>query len=305
MEAVVRTGVVSFVISLVSGIIDRRIGHWWAEGASIALVPVLRALTVLAGAAIASDASTVADLAALPGLFRKAPPEVLASAALGGVVGFVLGRRLCMTGVTGRIASGKSTFVKLLKACAGENIFIIDADVIGHRVLEPGSATYRALLQEFGHHGICDEEGGPINRKRLGEVVFGNGERLARINQLTHPAIGAEIAKQFLWHGALLGRHVVLDAPLLLSSPVLAWLSCPIFIVNCREDVQLERLLLREPDLTRELALERVHAQLPLTELERRAGLSARVVENDAGMSLLRAKVSGIWASLHHEAALL
>ena len=120
-----------------------------------------------------------------------------------------------LVGLTGGIASGKSTVSSMLK---GKGAYIIDADLIGHEVIRRGGEGYRALVSEFGL-GILGEDG-EIDRGRLSSTVFGDPERVSRLNAITHPLIGQEIftrLNRFRKEGGEDGI-AVLDAALLVES---------------------------------------------------------------------------------------
>src|SRR5579862_1666979 len=89
-------------------------------------------------------------------------------------------------GLTGGLASGKS-FVG--RALAGMGCLLIQADELGHHVIEPGAEAYDAVLQEFGREIL--DPGGAINRRRLAAQVFGRPERLKTLNALVHPPVRA------------------------------------------------------------------------------------------------------------------
>ena len=113
-------------------------------------------------------------------------------------------------GLTGNIASGKSTVSRHL---AETGAAILDADAIYDELIQPGKAGWVAVCAAFGD-GVLTPEGG-IDRRRLGEIVFGDGEKLAQLNRLTHPLVREEIAGRI---GALREARrfpIIVDAPLL------------------------------------------------------------------------------------------
>lgn len=91
-----------------------------------------------------------------------------------------------LVGLTGGIASGKSTVSSLLRNKYG--IPVVDADVIAREVVEPGKRAHRKIVQEFGKEILL--ENGEINRSKLGEIIFGNELLRKRLNAITHPEIG-------------------------------------------------------------------------------------------------------------------
>ena len=91
-------------------------------------------------------------------------------------------------GLTGGIASGKSLVAGMLTRLGAE---VIDADEVGHQVIEPGLPAYYEIINTFGA-AILDSNG-KVNRKRLGEVVFSCPDKLQKLNHITHPRIFSKI----------------------------------------------------------------------------------------------------------------
>jgi dephospho-CoA kinase len=167
-------------------------------------------------------------------------------------------------GLTGGIASGKSTVAEILR---GQGCAIIEADLLAHEFLKPENPVSPEVIHEFGPQ-ILDTSG-KIDRTRLGEVVFGDPEKLARLNAIIHPRVLLEINRQL---GELLhpgGPSVaVIVAALHIEAGyhknfdrlVVAW---------CRPEQQFERLMQR--GLTREQAKKRIASQMPIEEKRRLA----------------------------------
>ena len=131
-------------------------------------------------------------------------------------------------GLTGGIACGKSSVAKHLKETLG--IPIVDADKISHDCLLPGSATYHKVVEAFGPGVLMDtstpakvletagyEAGGPppVDRKKLGDVVFNDDRRRQVLNKIMSGAIGMGMVAAVAWHFAIGTRLLVLDVPLL------------------------------------------------------------------------------------------
>ncbi len=126
---------------------------------------------------------------------------------------FVAGsRNMLLIGLTGSIATGKSTVSKLLESAS---IPIVDADLIARQIVEPGTPSYHSVITVFPDcvHPTTHE----IDRHRLGALIFSNPQLRTKLNGLTHPWIKIEMFVQVLRH-FLQGETVcVLDAPLLLE----------------------------------------------------------------------------------------
>jgi dephospho-CoA kinase len=97
-----------------------------------------------------------------------------------------------LVGLTGGIASGKSTVIRYLR---DKGYSIIDADKLGHRVLEPGTHGYKKVVETFGK-GILHPEG-TVNRPALGKIVFLDPQKLKRLNEISHPIIADMIQKEY------------------------------------------------------------------------------------------------------------
>ncbi|HOV42752.1 MAG TPA: dephospho-CoA kinase [Syntrophothermus lipocalidus] len=174
-------------------------------------------------------------------------------------------------GLTGGIASGKSTVSYILKSLGA---VIIDADKVARKVVEPGQPAWQDIVKEFGQQVLNEDM--TINREVLGKLVFSDQSLLAKLNRITHP----RVIEYFREELARMAREnpeavVVLDVPLLFESGMYR-LADEIWVVWANEKVQLERLMERE-GFTPEEAWQRIRAQMPLEEKARRAD---RVINN-------------------------
>ena len=190
-----------------------------------------------------------------------------------------------IVGLTGGIACGKSTVSNLLRELG---VPVIDADRVARQVVAPGTGGYRAVVRAFGE-GITESPGGPIDRQRLGEVVFKDRGRRKVLERITHPAIAWRIFVRLLRHFARATPVVVLDLPLLYESgPVFPLLCSRVVLIASSREFQLQRLMSRD-HLSEEAALARIHAQMPLELKIARANL---VLWNDASVSDLHELVT-------------
>ncbi|TQS76237.1 dephospho-CoA kinase [Ornithinibacillus gellani] len=175
-------------------------------------------------------------------------------------------------GLTGGIASGKSTVAAMFKEL---NIPVIDADVIAREVVEPGEDAYEAILQQFGTDILADDQKN-INRKKLGDVIFTNEEKRKQLNEIVHPAVRKRMLEQrdqCVQQGV---PCVVLDIPLLFESKLTHFVD-RIVVVAVTESVQLQRLQERN-GFTEEEAKNRINAQMPLQD---KVKLADAVLQND------------------------
>ena len=195
-----------------------------------------------------------------------------------------------VVGLTGGIAAGKSTVSERL---ASHGAHVIDADRVGHRVLMRGGEAYDGVVAAFGT-GILDESA-EIVRPRLGRVVFGDPERLAALNRLTHPPMADRMRCEIeeVRSRPSPPPFVVLDAAVLFEA---GWetLCDEVWTVSTEPERALERLVDRNR-LAPEAARARIEAQLGNAEREARAD---RVIRNDGDLDALAAAVDALAGSV-------
>lgn len=162
-------------------------------------------------------------------------------------------------GLTGGIASGKSTVARML---IDKKITVIDADVIAKQAVEKGKPAYGQIVEAFGKEILL--ENGGIDRKKLGAIVFTDEQKRLTLNQIVHPAVRAEMMKQRDEAVARKEQFVVLDIPLLYESG-LDYLVGKVLVVTVPADIQLKRLMERN-SLTEEEAMSRITSQMPLAD---------------------------------------
>jgi dephospho-CoA kinase len=161
-------------------------------------------------------------------------------------------------GLTGGMACGKS-FVA--GALAKLGCHIIEADDVGHEVMEPGGEAYDAVLAAFGPRILGDKAS--IDRARLAETVFANPEQLERLNAIVHPAVRARAAHQFREFGTLDPHGVVVYvAAILIESGAYREVD-KIVVVTCERKQQIERAMHR-PGASESGVLARLERQMPL-----------------------------------------
>lgn len=174
-------------------------------------------------------------------------------------------------GLTGSIATGKSTVANMLRA---KGFPIVDADVISREIVEPGSPVLKEISEAFGEGAL--REDGTMNREWIGARIFGDETERQKLNRIMHPAVRKEMLRQkdeWLGKGA---QIVIMDIPLLFESKLQHFVD-KILVVSANPKVQKERLMARN-HLTEEEADDRIHSQLPIAEKE--SGADA-VIYND------------------------
>ncbi|MFD2639886.1 dephospho-CoA kinase [Piscibacillus salipiscarius] len=167
-------------------------------------------------------------------------------------------------GLTGSIATGKSTVSKMFKEW---EIPVVDADQIARNVVKPGEPAYEKIVEHFGEKVLY--ENGMLNRKKLGEIVFNDEEERKRLNSFIHPEIRKEMIRQRESHVANGEPAVVLDIPLLFESKLFDYVD-KVLVVYVEPEVQLERLMERD-ESGKEEALSRIQSQISITEKKDRA----------------------------------
>lgn len=176
-------------------------------------------------------------------------------------------------GITGGIASGKSTVTEFLRR---QGYQVIDADQVVHELQEPGGRLYQALLSTFGSSIL--QEDGRLDRPKLGAMIFGNPELLEQSSQIQNQIIREELA----------GRRDLLaetediffmDLPLLFELQYEDWFD-QIWLVDVTEETQLSRLMTRNA-LSQEEAEKRIAAQLSLQEKRKRADV---LIDNNGSL---------------------
>jgi len=164
-------------------------------------------------------------------------------------------------GLTGSIASGKSTVANMLKEMGFP---IIDADLVARIVVEKGTATLETIIETFGTEVI--HEDGTLNREELGALIFSDPSKRKQLNDIIHPAIREEMVaqrQQLLQQGHPV---IIMDIPLLFESRLQSFVD-KILVVTVTEQKQLERLMARN-DFTHEEAKLRIQSQLPMSVKE-------------------------------------
>ena len=183
-------------------------------------------------------------------------------------------------GITGGIASGKSTVTEFLRQ---QGYQVIDADQVVHELQEPGGRLYQALLSTFGSAIL--QEDGRLDRPKLGAMIFGNPELLAQSSQLQNEIIREELASR---RDLLAETEAVffMDLPLWFELEYVNWFD-QIWLVDVTEETQLSRLMARN-DLSQEEAEKRISAQLSLQEKRKRADV---LIDNNGLLEGTRQKI--------------
>lgn len=192
-----------------------------------------------------------------------------------------------IVGLTGSIATGKSTVAKRLKELG---LPIVDADVVARQVVEPGSKTLSAIHKVFGDEALLPD--GSMNREGIGRQIFGDKEKRDQLNAIIHPAIRQEMLRQRDAHVAAGEPIVVMDIPLLFESQLQQFVD-RILVVGTSEETQIKRLMKRN-DFSQADALQRIQSQIPVREKMDQAD---DVLLNEGSVQELYEKVDDLVAS--------
>jgi dephospho-CoA kinase len=192
-------------------------------------------------------------------------------------------------GLTGGIASGKSTVSEMLRELGAP---IVDADLLARQVVEPGAPALAEIVERFGA-GVLDEDG-RLDRKKLGAIVFDDAAARRDLNRITHPRIAAAGQEAIAAHGAAGAAVVIYDAALIVENNLHRALA-GLIVVSLPRDVQRQRLMERD-DIDAEAAEARIAAQLPLEE---KVAVADYVVDNSGTLEQTRSQVEAIWTEIN------
>lgn len=190
-----------------------------------------------------------------------------------------------IVGLTGGIASGKSTVSAILR---DHGAYIIDTDKIAHDIVAPGCSVWKEIVSTFGSEILMPDNS--IDRKKLGNMVFHNKILRSRLENITHPRI-KESVFQAICRAQMAGYNIiVLDVPLLIEA---GWTDIvnEIWVVYVDETTQLSRLQ-RRNGLTIDEAIARVKSQMPLKNKLRYADV---VIDNNGDVENTTVQVTAYW----------
>jgi dephospho-CoA kinase len=195
---------------------------------------------------------------------------------------------MLIIGITGNLGTGKTTVSQMLIDLGA---VAINADELGHELLQPNTQPYREVVAAFGKSILSPN--GEIDRQKLGQLVFDDNTALARLNQITHPRI-YEIVRQKIDEYRQAGaRVVVVEAALLIEA---GWkpLLDQLWVTTAPEATIVKRVK-SSRCLSEEQILTRLHAQMPQDEKARQADV---VIDTNCSMDKLRASITELWQRL-------
>ncbi len=196
-------------------------------------------------------------------------------------------------GLTGGIASGKSTVAAMLREMG---FAVLDADSLAHRLIERGEPAHEEILREFGP-AITDASG-RINRVQLGNVVFADRAKLDRLNAIVHPRVADVVFRQFdEWERNGVRDAALVEAALLIEAGLDKKLD-GLIVAWCKPEQQLERLVAR--GLTEAEARRRIAAQLSVEEKLRHA---TEKIDCSGSLEETRRQVAALASKLRRQTA--
>ncbi len=194
-----------------------------------------------------------------------------------------------LLGVTGGIATGKSTVVEMLRQ---KGAYVIDFDLLARKVVEPGKPAWKDIVAYFGEQVLREDRA--LDRKKLADLVFKDMEKRKKLESFTHPRINEEFVKEL---GDITSRDpnaiIMVDIPLMIELN-LQYMFHKTLVVYVPREIQLERLMKRD-GISREEALNRLAAQLPIEE---KTGYADFVINNAGPLEDTQKQVDELWEKL-------
>jgi len=191
-------------------------------------------------------------------------------------------KRKRIIGLTGGTGSGKSTIAAIAKK---HGAAVIDADMVARKVVEPGHEALREIVDYFGKDILF--ESGELNRKKLGDIVFSDREKLKQLNHITHKYIREEINKEIeILENKSEYNNIIIDAAVLIESN-LHNICDEIWVVTANKEERLQRIMKRD-HLSQESAWNRIRSQISDEELMKYADV---VIENNGNLIEMDEKI--------------
>jgi len=196
---------------------------------------------------------------------------------------------MILVGLTGGVATGKSTVAKMFKQGGAA---VINADLLARQVVEPGKPAWRAIVKLFGK--IVLNQDRSLDRQALGSIVFHNPKKRRQLERIIHPRVAREQRRLVRWIAKRKPHAVVIyEVPLLFEAGVDKRVD-KIIVVNVDRNTQIARLKKRN-GLSRAEALRRIRSQMPLAKKIQRAD---HVLNGTLPRPSLRKQVGQLFRSL-------
>ena len=200
-----------------------------------------------------------------------------------------MSRKFLLVGLTGGIATGKSTISEMLRRLGAE---VIDADLLAREVVAPGRRAFAEVVREFGREVVATD--GTLDRARLGAVVFADPDKRKRLEAITHPAIRERFTERLAELEARgFDGLVFFDAAVIVESGGYKTLD-RLVVVLTDEATELARLMARD-GIGRDEALQKIRSQMPVAD---KAKLAQHVIDNAGDRTATEAQVRRVYEAL-------
>jgi dephospho-CoA kinase len=201
---------------------------------------------------------------------------------------------MLIVGLTGGIASGKSTIADMFKK---EGAYIIDLDMISRKVVKPGKPAWRDVVHIFGKEVLNEDQ--TLNRKKVGDIVFSDAEKRKKLERIIHPKIAAEKLMEIKGIAKKDNQAIVIiDIPLLIETNKQDTVD-KVVLVYTSPQGQVERLVKRD-GLSLEDAHKRLTSQMPIEDKKKYAHY---IINNDGPLGKIQKEVKEIFRELKKEGA--
>jgi dephospho-CoA kinase len=191
-----------------------------------------------------------------------------------------------VVGLTGGIGSGKSTVLSML---AERGAVVVDADAIVHELQQPGTDVFNLMVETFGANIVAPDGG--LDRSRVASIVFSDPEKLKKLNEIVHPAVGRVVLRRLGDAGE--DDIVVLDIPLLTENTRAERELEKVIVVDVSPETQVARAVARGADAAD--VRKRIAAQ---ADRDARLALADHVVDNEGSLDSLDKQIDKLWTIL-------
>ena len=194
-----------------------------------------------------------------------------------------------IVGLTGGIATGKSTVAKIIREYGYK---VIDADEIARKVVEEGRPAYEEIVRGFGEDILNEDKS--LNRKKLADIIFKDKKLREKLNSIAHPYIFKTI-KELIEEYSKIEKYIFVDIPLLIEemdkSNEYEIYFDEIWLVYANEKTQLDRLIKRD-SISKKEGIERIRAQMPI-DLKRE--YATKIIDNRGSFEALKKQMEKVF----------
>ncbi|MHB1457846.1 MAG: dephospho-CoA kinase [Armatimonadota bacterium] len=198
--------------------------------------------------------------------------------------------RSLVVGITGGIATGKSTICAMFKELGAQ---VISADEIAHHLMEPETDTWRKIIAAFGDSILNDDKS--INRRKLGAIVYADSKKLRRLEEIIHPHVLQQLAEKSAEFRANEEGILILEIPLLIETSS-QYMVDKVIVAASEQKTQIERLINRYGISSNE-ALLRINSQISIKEKKKFADW---VINTEESIISTKELIYRIWCTLQN-----